>query len=359
MEKYSEKLINDYILGEEIDNLDELEDDPFFMMQVIDKSDDYRLYNLCSENVKKNYEFVKHMVLKFSFNPSFITKVADYYLARVKDEFSTTELVAILLNIPMDMDCNMRYRMMAHSLYYFKRMQVEACKKTDEYFEYELGMGYLLVFEQFKESPIILDFYAKKMIDGIFEEYNIHLDTRLHEDFSCPEELYRLGINNYLLRFIGDYDSMLANYLSVNLDLLDDLKKVVNLELKRWNKYVDNTEREKYILMFDLVHEYIETVGRDMLLDETTILYYLGNKLGINDKIHQYDLLFCQDSLDDIFDSGVLKYINEVLEHNFAERRHLINIEKIMCEVLGLKKENKKSKCKIIDVDFKNKNRLS
>ena len=94
------------------------------------------------------------------------------------------------------------------------------------YFEYELGMGYLLVFEQFKESPIILDFYAKKMIDGIFEEYNIHLDAKLHEDFSCPEELYRLGINNYLLRFIGDYDSMLANYLSVNLDLLDDLKKV-------------------------------------------------------------------------------------------------------------------------------------
>ena len=70
------------------------------------------------------------------------------------------------------------------------------------------------------------------MIDGIFEEYDIHLDKKLHEEFSCPEELYKLGINNYLLRFIGDYDSMLANYLSVNLDLLDNLNAFVSTILK-------------------------------------------------------------------------------------------------------------------------------
>ena len=52
MEKYSKKMINDYILGNDIKDysIEELEDDKEFMMLVIGTTNDEKFYNLCSDN---------------------------------------------------------------------------------------------------------------------------------------------------------------------------------------------------------------------------------------------------------------------------------------------------------------------
>ena len=54
VKKYSRKTIADYINGEALDyKIDELENDPKFMMLVIDFINDKNFYNLCSDEVKK------------------------------------------------------------------------------------------------------------------------------------------------------------------------------------------------------------------------------------------------------------------------------------------------------------------
>ena len=92
MKKYSRELINRYINSEDITiyDIDELENDKDFMMQVISVSGDNNFYNLCSDNVKCDYEFVKYLIIKFKHKIDFVCEVADYFLSHVGKELETT-----------------------------------------------------------------------------------------------------------------------------------------------------------------------------------------------------------------------------------------------------------------------------
>ena len=353
MEKYSNKLINDYIMGEEIDNVEELENDPYFMIKAIDKSGDYKLYNLCSDKVKKNYDLVRYLVLKYKNNIDFITKVADFYLDNSEDDFTRTELIAILISLPInDTSKSLYYHMIAYSLYCYKRVQIEACKKEDSELDV-IGMGFILVFEEFNDSEVTLDFFAKRMANGIFEEEGIDLEELIHEKYSDPDSINNYGINNCILDIIGCYDSMLKDYLTTHLYLINDLKDAISIIQKNWNRYVNKCEKEKYISLFDNVHEYLIN-NEDIILDETSIIYHLGKKLGIIDKICKYDALF-GGNVDDVCDE---KFIREVLDYSFKERVHLKNIENIMINSLSSNNTfEEEDSNKILRIDF-NKKRL-
>lgn len=356
MGKYSDKLINKYIMGFPIDNVEELENDKDFMIEAIDKSCDYRLYNLCSDEVKKDYSFVKYLVLKYNNNLDFICNVVNYYMDNSKDEFSCFELVAIMEFLTKrDKEKYMHYRMKGFSLYYIKRLQIESAKKTfdDQEFIDVLGMGFLLIYEEYNHSKLVLDFFAKKIIDGIFDENNIDLEFMLHENFDNPNRLNEIGINNYMISFISNYDSMLADYLFVHIDLMRDLRKRIDYIINNWERYELKNEREKYELMFEKVHEYL--IDKDSLIDETTFIYYLGKKLGVLDKIMKYDL-FYMSSLDDIFSDDNNEFFNEIIKISFEDRIHLNNVKKIMIDTL-FSRINKETvlKNRIIKINFKEK----
>ena len=101
MKKYNRDLISKYINGEEIIdyNIEELEDDKDFMMQVISISNDYNFYNLCSEKVKLDYDFIKYLILKFKNNINFICDVANEYIEKTEDDFARTELALIMRDL--------------------------------------------------------------------------------------------------------------------------------------------------------------------------------------------------------------------------------------------------------------------
>ena len=355
MGKYSDKLVNDYIMGYAIENVDELENSKCFMMQAIEKSGDYKLYNLCSDKLKKNYSFVKYLILKFKDNTCFICNVADNYLKYVKDEFSQIELATIMISLTKnDREKYMRYQMFAHSLYYYKRLQIEACKRSfkDQEFVQELGMGFLLIFEEYNYSKRVLDFFAKKYIDGIFDENDIDLEYMLHEQFSNPSKLSKIGLNNYMLSFISYYDSMLASYLTTNIELMINLKNRIVKAINNWQKFEIKNERDKYNLMFDRVHEYLSNC--DSLIDETSYLYYVGGKLGIIDTIFYYDLVYA--SLNEALKDIDTSFIKEALEISFEEKVCLYNVKKIMVETLFSKTSREIiNKNKIIKLNFKEK----
>ena len=52
---YNRKLIWKYINGEEIPNIDRLESDYRFMLEVIRITNDKKMYNLCSDEIKLKY----------------------------------------------------------------------------------------------------------------------------------------------------------------------------------------------------------------------------------------------------------------------------------------------------------------
>ena len=222
--------------------------------------------------------------------------------------------------------------MYGHALYCLKRLQIEATKKKlgDDNFTDELGMGFLLIFEEFNHNKNVLDFFAKKIIDEIFDEYDIDLECMLHEQFDNPDRLNDIGLNNYILNFICNYDSMLSNYLCVHIELLENLRNRIIRAQNNWKNFEAKNERNKYNLLFERVHEYF--ADKDSLIGETCFLYYVGEKLGIKDKICQYDDYY-SPLLDTLSDTDVL-FIKEALNKCFEERIHYNNIKTIMIETV-------------------------
>ena len=171
MEKYSNKIINDYINGNDIEeySIEELEDDKKFMMLVINRTNDIRMYDLCSDNVKKDYEFVKYMILKYQNNTDFSCKVADYYFDNKDDEFSRTELAILMSEITKNKDKNkyIKYQIILEANYKLMRVQIEMAKMetNDRYVADEIGMGFLLIFDCYNSSNRSINSYFNSYIN--------------------------------------------------------------------------------------------------------------------------------------------------------------------------------------------------
>lgn len=80
--RYNKKTILDYISGNDIDgfSIEELEDNPNFMADVMEFTADKRMYHFCSDNVKRNHDFVIRIIAKFKDDIDFITQIADNYV---------------------------------------------------------------------------------------------------------------------------------------------------------------------------------------------------------------------------------------------------------------------------------------
>lgn len=367
MEKYNNKLISAYINGEDIEeySIDDLENDKIFMMLVITRTNDKNFYDLCSDELKVNYEFVSFLIKKFENNISFICKVADYYLKNVDDELIRTELIIKMADLTKGKDEEKyhEYNIMREALFTAKRVQIEMGKINinDEYASNEIGMGFLLIFDSFNNNKIILNYYAKKMIEAIFEENDINLENMLHEQFDNPEQINKVGITNYMLNFIGAYDSMLASYLNTNLDLLNELKSKINIIQTRWNKYANMNERKKYNLIFEKVHDYMDQIENEGVLTETDLLYYVCQRLGIVNKLAKYDGIAAE--LDESFVNDLdEEFLEDTLRVSFIDRVHFNNVKRIISSIVFSNHDdiseadsNENKKGKILKINFDNK----
>lgn len=363
MEKYNKELIMNYINGNDITDYDlnELEDDKLFMTKVIEFSNDEKMYNFCSDNLKKDYEFIKYIILKFKNNIKFITSVADYFLENTDTDYERTELSIIMSKLTEREKGVNQYNVLCDAIYSGKRLQIELYKlqNKNEELASEIGMGFLLVYDLYNHSEIILKFYAKKIIEDIFKEYDIELEKLLHNQFKMPDEINKQGLNNYMLSFIEVYDPMLASYASAHLDVLLPFRENIIEVQKNWNKYNNECEREKYNYMFEKVHEYMEEA--DSIFIEEYLIYYIGSKLGILEKIKQYDYA-SEEIIKYIIEELSDEFVEQTFKVSFAERLHYNNVKKIIINTLSGKKidssdvsvesDKKNSKGKILKLNY-------
>lgn len=367
MEKYDKRIIDAYINGNDTENysIEELENDKKFMMMVITLTNDKNFYNLCSEELKGNYEFVRFVIQKFNIDINFICKVADFYLNVVEDELTRTELVILMADLTKDKNeqKNHEYEVIRDTIFTTKRVQIEIAKANtnDEYASNEIGMGFLIVFDSFNSSKIVLNYYAKKIIEAIFDEYNINLENMLHEQFGNPDQINKIGINNYMLNFIGVYDSMLASYLNTNIDLMQEFSNKIKVIQKRWNQYENSNERKKYNLIFEKVHEYMEQTENEGMFSETDLLYYVCQKLGIINKLVKYDGVPSEFE-DTIVDGLDEEFLNDTLNVSFIDRVHFNNVKRIISSIafsnnydIQESPSNENTKGKILKINFNNK----
>lgn len=377
MKKYSKELIDKYIKGEDIKNyqIEELENDKDFMIQVIKETNDKKIYNLCSENVKKDYEMVKFLTLNYNNDLDFITSIADEYLKEIGDSLERIELALIMLDLTSKKGNEQaaKYKMIVDTIFFSKRLEVEICKakENNDNYSKEVGMGFWYMFDLYNSSDIVMKFFAKKTIEAIFIEYDINLEQVLHSKFKNAEDINLQGINNYMINFLGMYDQMLASYVSTHIELLSDFSNKISNVIDNWKNYDEKDERKRYNDMIEQVHEYMENT--DSVMTETDILYYVAKQLGIVEKLAYYDGIsneFFEDIIEDI-DIKDLDYDNDdfvtfTINNSITERKYYLDVKKIMLnslfgngqsKIAKTKDTNslKRGKSKILKIDFNNK----
>lgn len=365
MSKYDRKLIYDYVYGNDIDgyDIDKLEDDYEFMMEVIDYTMDKNIYNLCSDNVKNNYDFLKFMINKFRMDLNFVCNIVDEYLKNEVDDFTRTELVLIVCNLTenINSECYKKYQVLSETIYFKKKLSFELVKvqeQSDSELINEFGMGFLLILDSYSSSDVIMNFYTKHLISDIFSENGISLEELLHRKFNKFEEVEKIGLNNYILSFLNTYDSNLSAYVSCHIEMLNDIKETMDKIKSNWDSYNFLNERKKYNKLLTDVHNYMYQHGDECSFDETEILYYIGDELSISDKILKYD------GISNAFYNDIVNnFTIDKKEMDFNDFRHYHAIRQLMLgiiedegnkDVSKVDKSNNDGVAKILKFDFKN-----
>lgn len=243
--KYNMNLLMKYIHGEYIDEdtILELENDYQFMIKVINYTNDKSIYDRCSDDVKSTYDFVLFLIGKFKNDQEFISHVVDEYMEEERD---STKILELLINVSkLSGSQYSKYREQLDTIYEVERFNINAFKMRcdDKELLRKLQEGFLFIIDEFNESNIIMNFYAKRFIKDIFEKCDINLEREVHNKFKKYDDLVRYGINNFLIELLMRYDSCLAGYVTCHINLLDDIKKDFDRIKLNWDSYNDDKKK--------------------------------------------------------------------------------------------------------------------
>lgn len=338
MKKTDISLIKKFVNGEDLGeySMEQLENNTDFMIDVISYTGDYKMYSSCSEEVKKDYKLVKYLVLKFKDKEDFITKVADNYLYNADTDLERIELCIIMENI-LPEDLSGKYRSISKAVYFTRRVEIEALEIKDPKIETMIGMGFWLIFDQYNGSDVILDYYAKCLLDEIIRDNNIDFEKMLHNQFKSADKITEIGINNYIVNFIGYYDSMLSSYISTHLEIVNPIASRIKQIQDNWNNYSLKDEAKRYNNMLSMVHDYMNMTDSNIL--ESELLYYIAKELGIFEKLKQYDgttyLIDNDFDIDSELDEEVIEDIVKFeIDRSFKEKSIYLKVKKIIMNQL-------------------------
>lgn len=294
MEK-DNKLVYDYINGEYIDEeiLNNLENNRCFMREVIKLTNDKRMYDFCSEELKKDYTFGKFLIFKFNDDISFIDKVATNILNSNINDKDRNELCIIMSNFTKcrDNNCYLKYSLMLTAIYNTTRVEIEIfkTKENNDRLRSKLGMGFLFMYDDFSDSDITLEYYASNLINDIFMENNIDLISLIHSKFNTFDMLESYGIRKFLIDdVIRLYDSFLADYIQLHTHLLNDLYDVVRRMKDTYDDYSCIIEKRFFDNLIDEVYDYVSNNCESYSNIGFDYIFYVGMELGINDKLKKY-----------------------------------------------------------------------
>lgn len=352
------KLVNDYIDGKDIKeySIEQLENNKYFMEKVLDTSNDYKMYHYCSDKVKTDTGFIRFLIKKFNNNLNFLCNAVDYYSEHTNDNDNIIEISIIMRDLlkANNDERFYKYELMRDVLYTALRLQVEHAKyfeKEDYKFQSDTGLGFWYIFDLYKNNRIVTDFYAKKMLHELFVEDYYALDKILHKQYSSLEELENKGIYNALIDVVRIYDEMLSDYLCVNKELLKEVIYKYKHVAKRWDKYVDVNESNRFDILGGQLEDYFKDKEEMGVLSEREIVTIAGMKYGIEEKLVQFQII---DTLDiDIVNENKKNY-KEVLKHSFLDKMYYRNIKNIIKSNLFSNEqveEINEKKCKVLNLE--------
>ncbi len=336
MKKYDLKTIVDYVNGNDIVDydIDKLENDKHFMMDVIDFTNDKNMYNICPAIMKNDYKFILFMINKFNDDLSFITKITKEFCKVSNDIFEQIEVRLALCNIikNKDYDLYQENYFLVESLYSIMRQEVLATTIDEPI----LGEGFCLIRYSFDFSDLALNYFAKNFIEEIFNKY-VNLEEYLHEHYNTYQEFEKKGVKKFIIDVLNCYDETLASYVTCNIIVLDDLLKKLNRINKNWDWYNNNVNTKKYGMICDIVYDKLEESQTCHIISGIELLYHFAQKYNIVDEILEYNM-----SSREEYEEIIKKYPVNPDDMDFELLKIYYEIQKEIVQILKQKNPQEK-----------------
>lgn len=294
------ELVWKYIRGEEIANVEKLENNASFMLKVMEITKDKKMFRFCSKELQKDLSFIKDVVTIFKDEQDFIISLfekcrdtlnADEVLHDVKYQ----ELLITMCNL-VDKENHyvesIDFHILKKVIYSVARVEIMKALLNmgieEPDLQKECGAGFIFVTENYGfGSEIIINDYAKQFISDYFENYCTYtLEDLIHKHFASYEQLKKKGIKTFLIEHLMGYDKFLAKYLYFYPELLNEVEKDIESYGKRWNQYNECILAEKLQLHEEISNLLIEKhkasfTYSDILLEKNIMKYIPDEYLEI------------------------------------------------------------------------------
>ena len=285
------------------------------------KNDKYSL-NLCSDRLLNDANFIYNVMQIFKNDKLFCISLANKFILNNVHIYNINVINVALLARDIDHGCYLdgldpivNYLQKVYNTIKTKPEKI-VNKICDFNFNFEL------VQNNFSTNYLFLEFMASKMLKELY--YNTideNLEYYVKSKFKSPKYIENMGIVQYILSIIRNYDESLADYVEFHQGLIQN--KVIELTniIEDWKIQLYSVEEEvyKYILNYSEEHPEVE-------LD--TYIKYIAETLNMNslleytsEAINNTLVLSGYETID--FSN---KYIYEADE--VAEKRLLLNLKK-------------------------------
>lgn len=290
---YSKKIVYDYISGEDIDNVDELENDIKFMIDVVNITRDKNMYNLCSDELKNNHEFIMFMIDVFRKDKDFVDAIAKEYISKLDStDIKYKEICFVMSDIFNDREDtrSIYYNLLRTAIYNCDRMAMECV--MDEFNESKrkrFGLGFIFVLiSDLNKSEIVINYFAGRYLDEIFyERENMSIDDLIHSRINKLSKLEKIGVKNFIIDYVRNYDVNLSDYLFANIHLISGVEKDINRIIENWDYYLENNLERKIDIFEQEVDSILELF--DVNFNFYAVCNYLDSlKLNIPIKFKDY-----------------------------------------------------------------------
>ena len=303
---YDLKLVYDYIWGNDIEdyNVEDFENDPEFMLQVMVRSKDKNMYDLCSDSVKSEYGFDYEVINLFKDDLEFVCLVADNYVDSLSEAEKIHGTSYPEINILMSSLCGKslnQYSISTATFYEYERHRalISIGRVDDLEVKEESAAGFIISFVQYENSPIILNFIAKRMVnESLYGDRDNNLEYLIHSNFRSIDDFENYGEVNFLCNCIYDYDRNLCSYVfdknsDVDFKLFfgQALKEIARVK-RDWSLYMDRVNAWRVMVFNQELADYMLQDGEIGRLSHDEIISYVAKKLGISDVFSKFDVDF-------------------------------------------------------------------
>ena len=287
---YSKQTVFNYIFGNDIEEfeLEDLENDASFMTDVIKTTNDFKLYDFASDEVKQDFEFVRTVIEKYRDNTIFIMNVANTYLAQgeeLKTKPEYMEILAMMIEFIKDDDKKLDYSIKALVEYEENMINLHVFKnenEDDKEFVNDFGLGFSYIKDAYEGLPYATKYFAVRLTHNLFYNNEKSINQIISENLKLKDK----GINNFIIEYVCMHDSYLSGYLSVNPNILKKFNKEISIDINNYEFYNTSLfDRKIKIIWQEGLEEYNKNSGKYSYL----FMQFLDSILYNNKLVEEYE----------------------------------------------------------------------